>query len=153
MNIFVREAYNELDKVKTLFNEYVAMLNVDLCFQNYEEELAKLPDKYSKPLGRLYLIDYNNHLAGCVALRPIDEKNCEMKRLYVRPKFRGYGLGRLLAEKVIQDAKIITYKKMYLDTLETLQSAVKMYKNLGFKPIPPYYHNPLPNVLYFCLEL
>lgn len=99
MNIFVREAYNELDKVKTLFNEYVAMLNVDLCFQNYEEELAKLPDKYSKPLGRLYLIDYNNHLAGCVALRPIDEKNCEMKRLYVRPKFRGYGLGRLLAEK------------------------------------------------------
>lgn len=146
-------AYDYIENVRTLFEEYSKMLGVNLDFQSYDDEINNLPGKYSMPDGRLYLAYYNDNLAGCIALRRLDKDTCEMKRLYVRPNFRGLKIGKLLSEKVICDAKEIGYKTMCLDTLSTLESAVYTYKNLGFKEVSPYYNNPLNNVLYFKLDL
>jgi len=153
MGYEIKTAYDRLDEVRTLFREYHKMLGVDLCFQNYEEELASLPGKYLPPDGRLYLIYLEGKLAGCIALRRFDETRCEMKRLFVRPQFRGLRLGQILAQRIIDDAKAIGYQAMVLDTLRSLESAVTMYRRMGFEEVAPYYDNPLNDVLYFQLTL
>ncbi len=136
-----------------LFREYQTFLDVDLCFQGFEQELATLPGKYSEPGGAIYLAQNNDQTVGCVAVRPIKDDICEMKRLYVRDKFRGFSAGRLLAERVISKAKQLGYKRMQLDTLKRLESAVALYKKLGFVEIHPYYENPLDEVVYWELDL
>jgi ribosomal protein S18 acetylase RimI-like enzyme len=149
----IKPAYDELNNVKQLFREYAEFLGVDLGFQRYDEEISALPGKYALPDGRLYVVYFEEKLAGCVALRKIDDTSCEFKRLFVRPEFRGQGLGRKLMEKVINDAKGLGYHTGYLDTLSTLISAIAVYEKLGFEKIPPYYDNPLENVAYYRLEL
>lgn len=153
MGYEIKPAYDRLDEVRTLFREYHKMLGIDLGFQNYDEELATLPGKYLPPDGRLYVIYLEDKLAGCIALRRYDATRCEMKRLFVRPQFRGLRLGRILAERIIEDAKAIGYQAMVLDTLKSLESAVTMYRRMGFEEIAPYYDNPLKDVLYFQLTL
>lgn len=153
MGCIIMEAYDNLEDVKLLFKEYAEMLGVDLSFQNFDEEIEGLPGKYGKPYGKLYLAYNDSKLAGCIALRRFDKEACEMKRLFVRPEFRGKKIGEKLVKKVIEDARLMGYKKIYLDTLFTLKNAVHLYRNLGFYEIPAYYNNPLRNVLYFSIDL
>jgi putative acetyltransferase len=143
----------QIETIRTLFIEYQQWLNFSLCFQGFDQELASLPGKYSPPNGRLYIAECNGAIAGCIALRPMDEKNlCEMKRLFIREEFRGKGLGRILTEKVIADAKEIGYTTMRLDTLQRMETARSLYTKLGFIVIPAYYNNPLDEVVYMeCL--
>jgi ribosomal protein S18 acetylase RimI-like enzyme len=141
-------------RVRALFEEYVSWLGFDLCFQNYDKELAELPGDYAPPNGRLYLAVENDEAAGCIALRKIGEGTCEMKRLYVRPAFRGSGLGRKLTETIIRDAREIGYARMRLDTLPgKMDRAIAMYHTLGFKKIERYYDNPYEDAAYMELEL
>jgi ribosomal protein S18 acetylase RimI-like enzyme len=142
-----------VEDARTLFREYAASLNISLCFQGFETELAGLPGKYAPPSGCLLLAGSNSQLAGCVAVRPIEGDACEMKRLFVRPEFRGLGLGRQLAVDIISQARSIGYRIMRLDTLETLKPAIALYETLGFKTITAYYENPLPGVVYLELKL
>jgi len=141
-----------LGQAREIFREYQISIGIDLCFQDFEHELASLPGKYAPPQGRLYLAFKDEDLAGCIALRPFDETRCEMKRLYVRPAFQGRDLGRLLAERIIAEARAIGYRAMILDTLSTMTVAVTLYQSLGFRPIPPYYVNPIPGAQYMELE-
>jgi ribosomal protein S18 acetylase RimI-like enzyme len=143
----------DIDLARELFREYHRSLGVDLCFQDFEHELESLPGEYAPPSGRLLLRYEEEALAGCVALRKIDDSTCEMKRLYVRPEFRGRQLGRRLAEAVINESRVIGYRKMKLDTLPTMTTAITMYRSLGFKPTPPYRHNPVPGALFMELDL
>ena len=142
-----------LGQVRDIFREYQASLGIDLDFQGFEEELASLPGKYAPPRGRLYLAFFSEKLAGCVALRPLGGDNCEMKRLYVRPEFRGRKLGRLLAEKVITEARKEEYAEMYLDTLPAMLAAQAMYRSLGFRLTGPYCYNPVEGTQYMMLDL
>jgi len=142
-----------LSQVRDIFREYQSSIGVDLCFQNFEEELSSLPGKYAPPEGRLYLAFIDGGLAGCIALRPLQENNCEMKRLYVRSQFRGRDLGRSLANKVIEDARQIGYRKMFLDTMSTMKTAQALYSSLGFREISPYCYNPADGVQYLGLDL
>ncbi|MBI3873200.1 MAG: GNAT family N-acetyltransferase [candidate division Zixibacteria bacterium] len=143
----------ELDSVRQLFLEYADSLGVDLGFQDFESELATLPGAYSPPQGRLLLAYDGDQVAGCAALRPLDKLICEMKRMYLRPAFRGLGLGRRLAERLITEGRSIGYTHMRLDTLATMSSAIALYRSLGFAPIPPYRHNPVLGAVYFELRL
>jgi len=143
----------DIDLARELFREYQRSLNIDLCFQDFENELAGLPGEYAPPFGRLFLLYEEKNLAGCVALRRIDDQTCEMKRLYVRPDFRGRQLGKRLTEAVIDESRIIGYKKMKLDTLPIMTTAITMYRSLGFKPTPPYRNNPVPGALFLELDL
>ena len=129
--------------VETLFREYVASLAEDISFQNVDDELAGLPGKYARPSGVVLIAWLGNEAAGCIALRPLEPGTCEMKRLYVRPAFRGRALGRSLVEALIAHAREMRYRIMVLDTLSSMGVALKLYRALGFKPIPPYYDNPL----------
>ncbi len=148
------ERAEEIAEARLLFEEYAASLGINLCFQNFEQEVAGLPGDYAPPSGRLYLAVENDRIAGCIALRKLDEQICEMKRLYVRPAFRGSGLGRKLTERVIADAHAIGYKRMRLDTLPgKMDQAIGLYRSLGFKDIAPYYDNPYEDVAYMELEL
>jgi ribosomal protein S18 acetylase RimI-like enzyme len=140
-------------QARELFREYAAESQVDLCFQNFAAELAGLPGAYKPPEGRLLLSMHKEQLAGCVALREFGDGICEMKRLYVRPAFRGLGVGRMLARRVIDDAVAIGYARMRLDTLTRMQAAVALYESLGFRRIDPYRPNPLEDVIYFELAL
>ncbi len=134
--------------------EYANSLGFSLCFQSFDKELAGLPGDYSPPDGRLLLAEYEGQLAGCVALHRLEPKVCEMKRLYLRPSFRGKGLGRSLAETVISEARRIGYTRMRLDTVEpVMRDAVAMYRQLGFKEIAPYRSNPIAGAMYMELEL
>lgn len=142
-----------IEQTRKIFREYQESIETDLCFQKFEEELASLPGKYSLPQGRLYLTFIDDEIVGCVALRPMEDKNCEMKRLYVRPEYRGIGLGRILAEKIINDAKEIGYKKMFLDTLDTMTFAVKLYNKLGFQDSHEYCFNPIEGAIFMELIL
>ena len=144
----------QIAQARELFLEYANSLNFSLCFQNFDEELATLPGHYAPPAGRLLLGDYEGQLAACVALRALEETICEMKRLYLRPAFRGKGLGRVLAEHLIAEARHIGYHRMRLDTVEpVMKDAVAMYRRLGFREIPPYRENPNPGALYMELDL
>jgi GNAT superfamily N-acetyltransferase len=153
MKILKVKSKKELETAATLFREYQTFLDVDLCFQGFEQELATLPGKYAEPFGAIFLAEQKGSYVGCVAVRPIKDDICEMKRLYVRDEHRGLSAGRLLAEKVIAKAKKLGYKTMQLDTLERLESAVALYKKLGFVEIHPYYDNPLNEVVYWELDL
>jgi putative acetyltransferase len=145
---------SELEFVRTLFREYVDSLGLDLSFQNFEQELAELPGKYAPPAGCILLAVVGDQAAGCVALRPLAGGTCEMKRLYVRPSYRGTGLGRLLAEGIIEEAKARGYSAMCLDTVPAIMGgAVALYRALGFDEIPPYCDNPIPGALFFQLRL
>lgn len=153
MDVKIVSAYEDIENVKILFREYVNMLGINLDFQDFENELNTLPGKYSSPKGRIYIAYYNDKLAGCIALRSFEKNSCEMKRLFVRPEFRGHNIGGLLVDKIISDAKEIGYEFMFLDTLTSLKSAVSLYKKKGFQEVNPYYDNPLDDVLYFKLNL
>lgn len=146
-----------VDDARALFGEYAAQLGVDLCFQGFEAELAGLPGDYAAPGGVLLLAHVDGALAGCGALRPmpdVDYPNaCEMKRLYVRRAFRRFGLGRLLAQRLMDRALEAGYTTMLLDTLDEMEAARHLYVTLGFEEIPPYYYNPLPGAHYLKADL
>jgi putative acetyltransferase len=148
LKIYNAQFAEEIAHIRDLFTEYAASLEVDLCFQGFAQELAGLPGDYARPEGRLLIAEYNRQVAGCVALRKIDEDIAEMKRLYLRPSFRGKGIGRKLAERVIQEAQHIGYTRLRLDTLPTMQEAIVLYRTLGFQEIAPYRHNPIEGALH-----
>jgi putative acetyltransferase len=139
--------------VEALFREYVASLAEDISFQNVDEELITLPGKYARPGGVVLIAWDGAEAAGAVAYRMAEPGVAEMKRLYVRPAFRGGGLGRELANELIEDARARGYRTMLLDTLASMSSARALYRDLGFVPVAPYYDNPLPGVAYMALEL
>jgi putative acetyltransferase len=167
----------ELDATRVIFRDYAASLGVDLGFQNFDDELANLPGEYAEPRGTLLLALVNTadtavpvnaqplqrahgglaHVAGCCALRPLDSADypnaAEMKRLYVRPEFRGVGLGRQLAEAILDAARSAGYACVLLDTLDDMESARALYEDLGFVEVPPYYHNPIPGSHYLKADL
>jgi len=145
---------NDIATARQIFREYETWLGLDLCFQGFEEELKTLPGKYSPPDGRLYLAADGGEIAGCIALRKIGDGVCEMKRLFVREKFRGRQIGRLLIERLIADAREIGYLQMRLDTFPPkMEKAVQLYESYGFREIPPYYENPNADVLFMELAL
>ena len=144
----------QLATVRELLLEYAQSLGFRLCFQSFDDEIAGLPGDYVPPEGRLLLATSDGQAAGCVALHKLDDEVCEMKRLYVRPQFRGKGLGKALAERVINEARAIGYKKLRLDTVEpVMRTAVAMYRQLGFREIAPYRPNPIEGALYMELGL
>jgi GNAT superfamily N-acetyltransferase len=140
---------DDFDDIRTMLREYQEWLQVDLCFQNFEEELARLPGEYAPPRGQFLLAPH----AGCIALRPIEDKICEMKRLYVRPEHRGSGLGRRLVQAVIEEARGIGYRRMRLDTMPKMDGAQRLYASLGFREIEAYRYNPEPGARFLELDL
>jgi len=146
-----------MDDVRAIFREYAGGLGIDLCFQNFDEELATLPGDYAPPRGALFLARVDGELAGCCGLRPLEDTDypnaCEMKRLYVRKPFRGFGLGRALAEAALDAARRAGYDCVLLDTLDDMEAARALYVDLGFEDIPPYYHNPVPGAHYLKADL
>jgi ribosomal protein S18 acetylase RimI-like enzyme len=144
----------QIAQARDLFLEYAQSLGFSLCFQNFDKELAGLPGDYAPPHGRLLLAEYEGQLAGCIALHKLAQDICEMKRLYVRPQFRGKGLGRALAERIITEARQIGYRRMRLDTVEpVMKDAVAMYRAIGFQEIAPYRKNPIAGAMYMELSL
>ncbi len=150
-------APQEIEALRTLFSEYASSLAVDLCFQGFALELAELPGEYAPPRGALLMARVNQELAGCCALRPLDSVDyanaCEMKRLYVRPGFRRFGVGRQLAQTILEYACQAGYGCVLLDTLDEMESARALYHELGFREIPPYYHNPIKGAHYLKVDL
>ena len=142
-----------MDNVRALFREYADWLQVDLCFQDFESELATLPGKYAPPAGGLWLARAGEDLAGVVGLRPLTAQTCEMKRLWVRSGFRGHALGRRLANTAIEAGRRAGYAKICLDTLGFMTEARALYETLGFEEIPAYYDNPYEDVRYLQLDL
>ena len=146
-----------LEAARGILREYAQSLPIDLCFQGFEQELAALPGDYAPPGGQLLLAHVDGLLAGCGAFRPLADADyanaCEMKRLYVRPAFRGFGLGRALAQALLDEARSAGYSVMLLDTLDDMESARELYTDLGFEEIPPYYFNPIPGAHYLKAEL
>ena len=145
---------SDLDQARELFKEYEAALGISLCFQKFDEELANLPGEYAPPRGRLLVAREFDQLAGCVALRPVGPTTCEMKRLFLRPAYRSRGLGRVLVEAVIEEARKIGYTHMRLDTIsDRMGRAVELYKSMGFVEIEPYYDSPVDTTKFMELDL
>ena len=140
-------------QARALFEEYAASLGIDLSFQDFVAELATLPGKYAPPRGRLLLACWNGEPARCVALRPLQDGIGEMKRFYVRPDYRGLGIGRALAERIIREACDAGYNRMRLDSLDSMESALQLYRQLGFRDVPPYRSNPVPGAVFLELPL
>lgn len=154
VNIVQAQSPENIDRARELFEEYAAGLGINLCFQNFERELAELPGEYVAPAGRLFLALEGDQVSGCVALRGLGDGVCEIKRLYVRPDFRGKGLGRELTEAVIDAARQIGYQRMRLDTLPgKMDRAIAMYRSLGFREIEAYYRNPVAGATFMELSL
>lgn len=160
MDIKIVPAYHQREELRTLFEEYTRLLiERDASFkkyldlQNYAEEIDHLDGKYGLPYGRVYLLYCDRKPAGCIGLRKIDDQSCEMKRLYIRPEFRGKRLGEILVERIIGDAREIGYSHMLLDTLPFLQSALRLYKKFGFYEIESYNNSPMKNSIYMKLDL
>ena len=155
---FITPASSEqLAATRQIFTEYATQLGIDLCFQNFAAELAELPGEYSAPTGALLLVLVDGEIAGCCGLRALDSVDypnaAEMKRLYVRKAFRRFGLGRQLAEAMLDAARMAGYHSVLLDTLDDMESARALYAELGFVDIPPYYHNPIPGAHYLKADL
>ncbi len=150
---YVKYSLEELEEVREIFIEYANFLQVDLCFQNFEKELQTLHQVYFPPLGCIILAKDEKKVVGCIALKPIGEDICEMKRLYVKPAARGKALGKQLVEELIHFAKEAGYKTMKLDTITSLKDAIKLYRSKGFIETDAYVYNPLPEVLYLQLSL
>ena len=148
-----RTTHDDLPALRRLFEEYAKGLGVDLAFQGFDEEVASLPGRYALPGGRLLIALHDNELAGCVAMRPLADGVCEMKRLYVRPSHRGHGIGRALVAGILHEAAGAGYRAMRLDTLPTMTEAQTLYLAVGFAPIPPYYDNPIPGAVFMELLL
>jgi ribosomal protein S18 acetylase RimI-like enzyme len=148
---------DELGALRAIFQEYADSLRVDLGFQNFAQELDTLPAEYAEPRGALRMALVDGVVAGCCALRPMDAADypnaCEMKRLYVRPAFRGLGLGRQLAEAIMDEARMAGYDHVLLDTLDDMEAARALYEDLGFRDIPPYYHSPIAGAHYLLAEI
>jgi len=142
-----------LEFTKTLFEEYAESLDFDLDFQDFDKELADFPGDYAPPKGCLLLAEDEDKIAGCVALRELSEGVCEMKRLYVKPQFRGLGIGKNLAEAIIQEAQKIGYTRIRLDTAPSMQEARALYMSLGFKKISPYRYNPIEGAEFMELSM
>ena len=147
------EVPQDLPVVRDLFREYAQGLGIDLCFQDFETELATLPGRYAPPQGRLMLACNGTEAVGCVALRPLPGGACEMKRLYVRSAVRGQQLGRRLAERICHQAREAGYRRICLDTLPTMAAAIGLYSALGFVPIEPYVFNPIDGAIFLGREL
>lgn len=145
---------SDIEQARRLFEEYAAGLGISLCFQNFEQELANLPGDYAPPRGRLLLAREYDQLVGCIALRPLGSTTCEMKRLFVRPEYRHKGLGRILVEAIIKEARQIGYTHMRLDTLPgRMDRAIALYRSTGFVEIPSYYENPVDSATFMELDL
>ncbi len=153
IQVLLATSADDVEAARELFVEYQRTIDVDLCFQNFEKELAALPGDYAAPSGRLLLAKSNGDVAGCVALRRLSETTCEMKRLFVRAAFQGQGVGKKLVTRLIEEARGIGYSAMRLDTLPTMKPARALYESLGFRPIPPYTSNPVPGTAYLELRL
>lgn len=154
VKIYQASAAEQLENARELFREYEAWLGLDLCFQGFEEELRNLPGKYAEPEGRLLLVEADGRLAGCIAMRKLEDGVCEMKRLFVRDGFRGMRIGNSLIEWLINEARSSGYAKMRLDTFPAkMGKAVKLYASHGFREIGPYYSNPHEGVLFMELDL
>jgi len=151
--IYTARLPDEITVIKDLLQEYAESLNFDLDFQYFSQELETLPGKYAPPLGSLLVAKENGETVGCVAVRPLGEGVCEMKRLYVKPAHRDKRLGRDLALAIIEEAKRLGYKTMRLDTVVEMKEASALYRALGFQQIEPYCYNPLPGATYFELKL
>ena len=152
--INIIDGRNVLDEVVKLFAEYKQNLNVDVSFQPADETKDEILKHYDEPLGRIYIATVDDEAAGCIAFHSMEDKqNCELKRLYVRPGFRGLHVGKMLIECAIKEAKNLGYSAIYLDTLSTLKAACNLYDRLGFERIAPYYFNPLSDVCYYRLSL
>ena len=142
-----------LSVVQVLFREYAATLGIDLSFQDFDREVTTLPGKYAPPAGGLWIAFDGVAAAGCIALRPLMQKTCEMKRLYVRPAYRGSGVGRKLVEHVLAAAVEKGYRRISLDTLSTMAAAIELYRSLGFEEVSAYCHNPVQGAKFFAKEL
>lgn len=143
-----------IEEARTLFREYETWIDIDLCFQSFEEELENLPGKYSAPDGGLFLAQVDGNLAGCIAFRKIDDETCEMKRLFVREGFRGLGLGKRLIEKLSEKARDAGYLTVRLDTLaDKMPSAIRLYESFGFTQTKPYYQTPLQETIFMKYNL
>lgn len=160
MELEIKEGYEYKYEIKELFTEYTNLvMKCDSTFkeylqkQHFEQEVDHLEEKYGKPYGRLYIAFYNGKVAGCIGLKQIDNPNSEMKRLFVKPEFRGKHIGNILTQKVINDAKEIGYKSILLDTFPFLKSAIKMYKKMGFYEIEQYNDSPMKEAVYLKLDL
>lgn len=151
--IRLAETAESLREVRALFGEYARSLGFDLCFQDFDRELAELPGEYASPGGCILLAGEGREIMGCVALRPLESGVCEMKRLYVRPAFRGRALGRRLVEAIIEESRTRGYKTMRLDTVPAMKEAIALYRSLGFQPIAPYRPNPIPGAMFFEFRL
>jgi putative acetyltransferase len=154
MQIFAANTPEDIEHARTLFKEYEAGLGITLCFQGFAEELKTLPGKYAPPNGLLLLATEGDELAGCIALRKLSPQFCEMKRLFVRPAFRSHGLGRVLVETIIDEARKLGYTHMRLDTLPGLMDkAIRLYRSFGFIEIGPYCENPVEGAKFMELDL
>lgn len=153
MRIRDADALDYLEIVRSLFLEYESTLNVDLCFQGFQKELAELPGEYARPSGRLLVAFKRDEAVGCGAFRKLEGDVCEMKRLFVRPKHQGRSIGSALARALIQGAQAAGYSRMRLDTMPEMRRAISMYRALGFQEIPAYRFNPVPGSLFFELQL
>lgn len=146
-------ASENIQVIRELFDEYAVSIGIDLTFQNFEQELIHIADIYMPPDGALILAKRDGIPAGCVGLRKMEGRRCEMKRLYVRPEFRGKGLGKALCSRIILKGRQLGYREMLLDTLSTMTDAQALYRSHGFRETVPYYHNPLPEAQYMQLTL
>ena len=154
MHIFQANSDHDIQQARALFEEYASSVGISLCFQNFDQELRNLPGDYAPPDGRLLLATEDDQLAGCIALRKLEPRVCEIKRLFLRPAYRGQGLGKVLVESIIDEARKLGYTHMRLDTLPgRMDKAIALYQSMGFVDIGPYCENPVESAKFMELEL